>query len=465
MSLDKLSKLGAASLAFGCAFLTGVVHADNPQRWVHGSWVNVRESADQNSAVIAHIIVNTPVTLRSQTDKTCEISWGTGQHGYIACKMLGEDQVRLRDVRNQNLPDNKPDPQYSPPRAFWMAPSMASLFDAGQYYRNTLLTPKQVYLENGYNEKGEYQESPSDKPPRLVRYPVAEFDAMKSVLANGIVAASDLDMPLLTCTQMRKAHDAQRKDEQTNDVIYPAWDHPYKMDYPYVYPMVNDCQLPFLPKLQLPAIKPSLFKNAKEVLPGTASIEQISAHFGITEKGRVMGAPRWERDYDISRYTGAWDIGRYELTLAKPVVEEVIGRTGLVGAYQWTPKQTLTPNGPAENCAEGTHAKRMGKSLLPDYPAVKDALFWFQTTTPLPMRRAKIAVRTEKPLKNEQEIKRVTVYEIDLNDDGIPDFVQWELWSSPQISGPDPLPLTRMLFININGEWYPFDKDIYQECT
>ena len=169
------------------------------------------------------------------------------------------------------------------------------------------------------------------------------------------------------------------------------------------------------------------------------------------------------------RYTGSWDIGKYELTLEKPVVEHVIGRTGLVGAYQWTPQERTTPSGASEGCAEGMLAKRRGKQLLPGYPAVKDALLWFQAPQALPFKTATVKSHVERVPPSAKDdtaaIKRVAVYEIDLDGDGIPDFVQWDIWGVPEILGGEPVLAKHEIYVNVNGTWYPFDQESYAECT
>lgn len=446
-----------------------VAHANNEtKRWVHGSWVNVRSTAAADGPVIDHVITNTLVLLRAENGKSCEISWDKGgktARGFVPCKLLGDRALRLAEVANETYRDGKANPQYSPPRAFWVAPSMDALFWAGAHFGKTLLSQQQQELERGASA------NPGAPPPKLVRYPVPEFDAMKAVLANGIVAPADRDPPLLTCRQMQEARRAQQPDN-TPAVTrgYPEWSYPGLENFPHAYPMASDCRVPELPRLKLPDTKPSLFRNSKELAPGNADIERLGAHFGIVERGRTVGAPKWELDYDAMRYTGAWDIGKYELTLDKPLVEHVIGRTGLVGAYQWTSQVRETPFGPSGTCAEGLRNRRMGKQVLPGYPTIKDALMWFQAPAALPFKKAVVKSRVERVpdsarTDNGIGIKRVAIYEIDLNGDGIPDFVQWDIWGTPEISGPDPLLTLRVVFVNINGEWYPFESDSYGECT
>lgn len=451
-----------------CSAAASASAASPDTRWVRGSWVNVRQTAEPASTVLGQIITNTEVRLLAQGDKACEIAWGENSHGFIPCRLLGDKPLTLAEVSESGEPQSNS--QYSPPRAFWIAPSAATLFQAGRYFWDTMLSAKQRNLESGMLENGHCCGN-DEKPPKLVRYAIPEFDAMKAVLAKGIVAAPDMDPPLASCAAFQAMY-AARKSTLPADWAERLWDrtlYPGAENYPDSLPMIDNCLVAELPNLRLPAIRPSLFRNAKDILPGSAGTERISAHFGILEHGRVTGGPKWhfERNGGPS-YSGAWDIGAYELTLDKPIIEHVIGLTGLVGAYQWTPKELIKPNFEDGNCAEGMAHKRMGKNLLPDYPAVKDALLWFQTPTALPMHTAKIARRVERatPQKRKSDqiqvdepIARVVVYEIDLNNDGIPDFVRWNLDTQGM---PDSW---YIIYININGEWYPFEGYSFTECT
>jgi hypothetical protein len=440
-------------------------------RWVQGSWVNVRAAAAADAPVTAHVITNTQVSLVAQHDKVCEIAWGKDQHGFVACKLLGDRALTLAETANASTPDGKPNPQYAPARAFWIAPSEGALLKAGANFQQTLLTPDQLAAEQG-------QKIGPDNSviiPKLVRYPVPEFDAMKAELAKGIVASADMNPPLLTCKQMQDAKDAYYKanNKPIPDTMqtYPDWRYPHDENFPNMGTALSDCRVPELPNLHLPAVTPSLFKSSKEILPGSVSAERISAGFGIVERGRVTGAPKWVVGIHDTGYTGAWDIGRYELTLDKPVIEHVIGRTGLVGAYQWTPELKEVPNDQNDSCDSGLRNARNGKNLVPGYPNIKDALMWFQSPVALPFRTAKIksqAIRVPSKGKNADEndwLKRVVVYEIDLNGDGIPDFVQWDMWGEGDPSAPNAEVAAREVFVNINGEWYPFDQDFFAECT
>ena len=450
--------------------LTGnMARAENANsRWIHGSWVNIRESALPDGRILTQLVTNTPVTLLGQNEKACEIRWGEKQQGYIPCRLLGNAPLQLADTAFESAaPDySRKNPLYSPPRSFWIAPSMAGLFDAGKHFQSSLLPARQSALESGHLENGDC--CAGEKPAKLVRYPVPEFEAMKALLSKGIVASPDNDPPLLSCRETRKLRDQNPfSPNDYNNLEYPGW----REKYPHASPYVDDCMHHDFPKLVLPAIRPSLFKDGQHIAPGSAGIERLGAHFGIIEKGRTTSSPKWERDYDIFRYTGAWDIGKYELQLEKPVVEHAIGRNGLIGAYRWQPVLRVTPFGTEGSyCHEGFKNQRSGKELLAGYPAVKDALFWFQSSAALPFTKAVVTSRTLTPPSGKQadenrRLYKVIVHEIDLDNDKVPDFVLWDSWSAPQITGPDPLLASRRLFININGEWYPFDSDGYGECT
>ncbi|MDR2689372.1 MAG: hypothetical protein LBB76_06395, partial [Azoarcus sp.] len=64
-------------------FLAALAHAET--RWVHGSWVNVREMADAQSAVIEHVTTNTQVEVLTREGGRCEIAWKDEKRGFVPC--------------------------------------------------------------------------------------------------------------------------------------------------------------------------------------------------------------------------------------------------------------------------------------------------------------------------------------------------------------------------------------------
>lgn len=436
------------------------VAADQP-KWVVGSWVNIRKTIDPTSQIIDHLVTNTSVNLINKSDKVCEISWARQGRGFVPCEFIGDKPIQFSELI-LNLESSFAHRDSSPLRAFWLNPTMAGLFQAADYFHATLLTDAQRQGENG--------DVSAYTPGKLIRYSVPELEAMKSVLSKGIVASAETFVPLISCREIQSVQDNIKGDWEQ---VASTWAVQMHLKYPYspYTSFIGPCQVRGVPKLNLPAVKPSFFTSATQLASGNATVEELSARFGIIERGRVLGGPRWELDYDTYRYTGAWDIGKYELELVQPIYEHVIGRNGLIGVYRWQPKSIITPNGVNPNCVEGLRNKRMGKELVPGYPAIKGDLFWFQTNKALPFKTAKILRAEVMAPENQnadpslQLASKVAVYEIDINNDGIVDFAQWDAWGRPQIAGPDPLLVSRMVFVNISGIWYPLSVDGYGECT
>jgi hypothetical protein len=448
--------------------------AGGEEMFVHGSWVNVRGSDDPQSAVFTHLVTNTKVRVMARGEKMCEIvfvwdtddpklKWKastndylTGEFGFVACALLSEKPLTLKDTRD-------------PLRRFWISPSAWALFQAGWYFQGALLPLKQQNLENGDKEDGgrcSDQEEISCPQAPLVRYLVPEFEAMKTVLAEGIVVE---DAPLLPCLQTRHSQ---------SDKTF------WQIDAITSFLGGNYCQLPGLPELQLPEISPSYFRSNKGILPGNASLEWISAHFGIAETGRKITAPYWasSHKYDDFHYAGSWDIGIYELKLEKPVVEHVISINGNIAAYQWTPAERIyrTPfseldndktwvgvNYETQSSYHSVNHTRRGQALLPGYTAVhipesylfqgyteddgQKILLWFQSADALPLKKASVSRRDlDLTGKIPNHSEKIAVFEVDLDHDGVADFVKWYWHEMDTFSA---------VFININGEWHRFEAE------
>jgi hypothetical protein len=441
------------------------------EMWVRGSWVNVRESAEPQSAVIDHVTVNTKVDVVERHGKMCEIIWQE-KRGFVACGLLGKKPLTLAEVTDFDVSDGESlakildkNPNYSPLRAFWIFPSIRTLLAAGDHLEMSLLSPRQLSLE-GY----EYEASTPGPPPPIVRYPVPEFEAMKAMFAEGIVVGADMDPPLVNCRQLRQAGAKRLNDEY--------WEYPGRENFPYFSPLYAlqrllsqvDCKQTERLQRLLPKIRPSFFKNDKDIVPGSADIEQISAHFGIAERLRVLKGPRWVMShYEPRHLEGSWDIGLYELKLDRPVFEHVIGADGRVGIYEWSSWKNMELAhytqgyikergvyevpvcGYDEDEGESklVFGKRRGKTLLPGRPDIGEALFWFQSRSPLPPQKAKVSRR---------KAGDIVVHEADLDDDGVADFARWKQME-------DGLRGWHVVFVNLNGEWYPFEHDIYSVCT
>jgi hypothetical protein len=426
--------------------------------------------------VIEHVTTNTQVEVLTREGGRCEIAWKDEKRGFVPCGLLGERPLTLKETIDSPhgdgifaviyLPETlKENPRYSPPRAFWISPSPFRLITAGQYFQRILLSEKQFYLEQGFTEDGNLCTALDCETPRLVRYPVPEFEAMKALLGKGIIYGADYDPPFLNCSQSWQVSVSTLTLKELEDKRQEDWNLRVQVS----------CQMPKIPempKLRLPDIRASFFKNVKDILPGDAGIEQISAHFGIVAHGRVVHGPRWvyEPVQERSFYSGGWDVGRYEMKLAKPIVEHVIGRSGRIDVYPWTPKM-FTEEIEEVNCQwneamilrpqsqEQLLSRAPAEKENPNVPTVKgkEVLLWFQSPLALPLEKAKISRRDG----GQKSDVRATIDEIDLDSDGIMDFVQWHFNGGNEEYS---FPIFRVTFANINGEWVLFEKEYPYDC-
>lgn len=419
-------RAGVLALALGAAHAA----VGGPQRWVHGSWVNVRSAPAADAPVLTHLVVNTPVELVSGGEgRFCAITWGAQKQGHVACNLLGEAPLTLEQVSTPNLPQGRPNPHFSPARAFWLAPSAARLIDMGRIFWTLSLSPEQQRQERP--DETTWQQDA--RPPRLVRFPVPEFEAMKALLRDGVVAAAE------------RAPALQAAEE---------------------------ANLGGLAGIALPALQPSLFRSAAQLAPPNADVEHVSARFGLRETARTLRGPRWgvtvAREF-VPRYDGAWDIGALEVRLLSPAVRHVIGRQGFIAAQRTAMKTVMEPDADS-TCADTFGLAPEDGDPLPGHPRVKDPLAWFYVPQALAATRARITSHTHQVRAADEApdapLRRLVVHQIDIDGDRVPDLLAWERWGPSQLD-PDGEPLRREtgLLANIGGRWWLLAIDTIAECT
>jgi len=398
---------------------------------------------------MARLTANTQVNLLSQQGEWCEIASKSPEtRGFMACSMLGNQPLSLSDVGTPP-PGAKPDPRYSPTRAFWMAPSVVRLQAAGDFFWSTMLNDTQRKKEEPSSDSG------SQDQPKPVRFPIAEFDAMKDLMRSGVVAAPERRPAIIRWADLKHAATDGRRDS----IIVSGR-------------QIEGGTLAMMHLGRLDPVKPSLFKRTEELAPRSASVEQISAQFGIRERMRVLGGPKWVHSrHNYPRVIGNWDIGSFEINLEKPVIEYVVGRKGLASAMEWAASEKHDVEAES-NCAGGFGLRQRGKRPLPDYPSVKDPLVWFYVPKALPYRKVAIKTyarrldpQTGNSSGGEGGLTLLVMHEVDLDGDGIADLMAWEGMGQPGEPNSGDAALLRVDFANIAGEWHLLDIDSYEECT
>jgi hypothetical protein len=413
--------------------------AGPPQKWVQGSWINVRAAADNHAAVLTHWTVNTEVQLLQQSGDWCQAQGPDAPQGYVACKLLGDRMLTLHDVERRAHEEN---PDADPMRAFWIAPSVARFIEAGTHLNQTLLNEKQQARQNATHQP--------------LRWPVPEFEAMKQRMADGVPLRPDDEIKLLPLSAAAAALD-QRDTEQRDAA-----------------PVVRE----LLRQGQLRPPKSSLFTRGGEVMIATqGDIDGVAAVTGQPLKVRVLRGPRWFQGNNDEGIDGFWDVGAISAQLAVPAVLHTVTDDGLVGAAL-RGAETLEPNG-YEGCAGELPGLPNDTSALADYPRLNERpLVAFYLAKPLPSRKVKVltwALRIADPGADAQQHDgvekaeqppplRVTLNDIDLNGDGIPDIAVWQSEFAGAIDA-DSEVAWKAYFLNIGGVWFYAGYDEETVCS
>ena len=407
--------------------------------------------------VITQFSANTKVALLSQNGEWCKIRSLTSKlKGFMVCRLLGDEPLKIEVVGRKHLSHGKPNPAYSALRAFWIAPSLVRLQDAGKYFWGTMLNDVQRAKErpNMYSRTADGQPQFSwDTRPKPRRFPVPEFDAMKELMKQGVVAHAERRPAIIPWSDLNV-------EKPGTNTIKGRW---------------FDTQHIRLMKIgRLAEIKPSYFKKPERLAPPSASVEQLSAQFGIRERLKITSGPQWVHFRHEDPYVrGYWDMGSTELSLEKPVFEYVIGRQGLAAASEWQAKE-LDDITQDYVCTEGFSVKPHAKKRLPGYPKIKDPLVWFFTPKALPNK--KVAIKTFARRLNEDSKKNglhrigqslLVMHEIDVNRDAVVDLSVWEIMGKPYLDfgGLEDTVVLRIIFVNIDGTWHFLDMETYGECT
>jgi hypothetical protein len=380
-------------------------------RWVHGSWVNIRDEASSTGAIIAHLPTNTEVKVFSNQGEWCEIgSRAIHERGFVVCKLLGKKPFSLFEVTNPELPN------YSPLRAFWIAPSLQRLLLAGDSYEETMLSQQQRKSEVR-NDLYRKEDLAIVKIPKRPKIP--EYDAMKDLFISGVVPSRE-SLPVFE---------------------------------------LNEDLFALLTK-KLGPVTPSLFKEQSDLSP-YSSLEHLGAKFNIPVQLRVLSGAKWvyePRGPSVS-VVGAWDVGDVELVLKRPVIEYVIGRNGVATAMEWRgPERRYAAEGSLSVWYEAGSPDALGSDSpgsafsrgarpLPGYPKVEDELVRFYMEKPLPYKKVSI---------NKRRHADFNCFYMDVNGDAINDLVTCERENESE--GNEPIS-ERHVMVNISGKWQTMSSE------
>ncbi len=445
--------IAAAALAVvfsGSATAQGQGVAAAKQRYVQGSWVNLRESAQSTARIVAQVPANTALQQLTERDGWCAVLYaGDARLGpplsesvqaHIACNLLADQPLTLSQAGKDAA------------RAFWVAPSPNRL----RAYGNAL--PRPPALQLPALAKSHAHEMPVQYPGR------AEWDAAKKLMRAGVVLRPEQEI------------DRGRPVNPLDDLKLAT--RPEYDNIPAVAPLAT--------KPTLPAIAPSYFRSHTSVaLLHETDADGLAAVAGTRISVIPTGVPvgRFNRHSgpEIEYITGFWDVGTADQAFAPALTIYAITHQGLVGAH--TVRQRYWDisnedhycgghypgrgfNDPGEEAQPVRGYAKLSDSaqvltrlvlpakLAPDAVKVKTrryATSWMQPADP-PIR--------DKPLHKNTA---VLVHEIDLDRDGVADILRIDT-PSPGGMSFEPIFDWRW-YVNINGQWFRAGYWVDQECT
>ena len=453
-------------------------------RWVTGAGVVLRAEPTIASAIVTRLALNARVELLAPAGDSpyCEVAVGVAgaasARGYTACRYLATTPLAIAKIVEPLLPDGQPNPGYDPVRAFWLAPSWARLeayaLQLGESLKSRTGTPADRATPN---------ERPAD----------AELDRMKAHLAQGIhgpaptplplwddvkrlahtVAAADT--PAAGAAPVRKRAAGGRAEAQARLASLlmlgsPPFD-PTEGGAARLAGLVN--------ALELPAIQPSLFRNASELAPLGESVEGMSGRFHIVHTYRTRG-----RDLggELGVVDGLWDIGRVTVTLTQPIVRTTVFRDGRLRSsvarpsdsrVLWGANDAPMCDGHVDGFAYGEADPLVWRYFGADFELDRalaklhppGSLLLLSTRNALPIREAPPVVTTYPLARERTGFVRGTWLHFDLDADGVFDLAVWEgtgigpghLGEPPKSDGP----YYRLFLVNIAGRWHVLGADVF----
>jgi hypothetical protein len=423
----------------------GMDGIDPAQRWVTGANVTLRQGPHPEAAVVQRLALNSVAKLLKEVPDSayCEVRLANGAAGFTACRYLGQAPLNLALFRTE-VDGAVSDPAYTPERAFWLQPSWHALMR----YAVTLDPENSGKVNNGPWPRDE------------------ALEKMKAHLALGIKGARPLSYPDWAELKRSAAPDALKGAAlgrlvsvlnlsgsfTTQDGNDPSMDYTIELAR----------------SLELPAVRPSLFRKDADLAPHSATVEQVSGRFDIVF--RQLVGPRKASEDKIFRTSGKYDMLTRTQALVRPVQRVQLYRDG---RFQSTPSIMSTKEilfgGLEETMCAGYRGGFAGgdSSMEYDNPeeAARGGVFAFYTTMAMPAGPAKRVETRIKLQRKQTGFIGGTHLHYDLDADGVADISVWEGqgYGPGYLDGPTETDdkWYRLGFVNINGAWKVLATDIY----
>ena len=445
--------IAAAALAVvfsGSAAAQGQGVAAAKQRYVQGSWVNLRESAQSSARIVAQVPANAVLQQLTERDGWCAVLYaGDARLGpplpeplqaHVACNLLTDQPLTLAQAGKDAA------------RAFWVAPSPNRL----RAYGNAL--PRPPALQLPALAKSHAHEMPVQYPAR------AEWDAAKKLMRAGVVLRPEQEI------------DRGRPVNPLDDLKLAT--RPEYDNIPAVAPLAT--------KPTLPAIAPSYFRSHTSVAllhetdaDGLAAV--AGTRISVVPTGVPVGRFNRHSGPEIEYITGFWDVGTADQAFAAALTIYAITHQGLVGAHSVRQRYWDISN--EDHYCGGHYPGRgfndPGEEAQPvrGYAKLSDsAQVLTRLVLPATLAPDAVKVKTRRyatswmqpadpPIRDKPQRKNtaVLVHEIDVDRDGVVDILRIDT-PSPGGMSFEPIFDWRW-YVNINGQWFRAGYWVDQECT
>ena len=445
--------IAAAALAVvfsGSAAAQGQGVAAAKQRYVQGSWVNLRESAQSSARIVAQVPANAVLQQLTERDGWCAVLYaGDARLGpplaeplqaHVACNLLADKPLTLAQAGKDAA------------RAFWVAPSPNRM----RAYGNALTRPPELQLPT--LAKSHAHEMPVQYPTR------AEWDAAKKLMRAGVVLRPEQEI------------DRGRPVNPLDDLKLAT--RPEYDNIPAVAPLAT--------KPTLPAIAPSYFRSHTSVAllhetdaDGLAAV--AGTRISVVPTGVPVGRFNRHSGPEIEYITGFWDVGTADQAFAPALTIYAITHQGLVGAHSVRQRYWDISN--EDHYCGGHYPGRgfndPGEEAQPvrGYAKLSDsAQVLTRLVLPATLAPDAVKVKTRRyatswmqpadpPIRDKPQRKNtaVLVHEIDLDRDGVADILRIDT-PSPGGMSFEPIFDWRW-YVNINGQWFRAGYWVDQECT
>lgn len=440
----------AAMLACASAWPQASAVAPAQQRYVQGSWVNLRDAAQPQARVVAQVPANTPLEQVAERSGWCAVLYrGDARLGpllaeplqaHVSCHLLGDQPLTLAQAGKDAA------------RAFWVAPSPNRL----RAYGNAL--PRPASLQIGTLAKTHPLEAPVVYPAR------PEFDAAKKLLRAGVRLPPDQEI------------DRGAPVDPTADVKLAtrAVDH-----IPAVAPLAA--------RPVLPAITPSYFRRHDSVAllheTDADGLAAVAGHrISVIPTGAPHGSFNRHNGPEIEFVTGFWDVGTADLAFDPALTLYAVTLQGLVGARSLGRRYWDISNAdhycgghyPGKGFDDPRDDETVPVRGYAKLSSSADVLVRLVVPGKLPPDAVKVRSRryptswmmpADPPIREKPQRKNtaVLVHEIDMDRDGVADILRIDM-PAPGGMSFEPVFDFRW-YLNVNGQWFRAGHWVDQECT